>query len=103
MVWKRRFICNNLRDEVKGKENLVRRLKKSLYMLKQAPTQWYLKFESFMLKNGFARCNTNHCVYLQRYENADFLILTLYIDDIIVADSSMKKINDLKSWHESFL
>ena len=28
--------------EVKGKENLVCRLKKSLYGLKQAPQQWYL-------------------------------------------------------------
>ena len=28
--------------EVKGKENLVCKLKKSLYGLKQAPRQWYL-------------------------------------------------------------
>ena len=34
--------------EVKGKENLVCRLKKSFYGLKQAPRQWYLKFYNFM-------------------------------------------------------
>jgi hypothetical protein len=34
--------------EVKGKANLVCRLKKSLYGLKQAPRQWYLKFDRFM-------------------------------------------------------
>jgi hypothetical protein len=34
--------------EVKGKKNLVYRLKKSLYGLKQAPRQWYLKFDRFM-------------------------------------------------------
>ena len=33
--------------EVKGKENLVCRLKKSLYGLKQAPRQWYLKFDKY--------------------------------------------------------
>ena len=34
--------------KVKGKENLVCRLKKILYGLKQAPQQWYLKFDNFM-------------------------------------------------------
>ena len=35
--------------EVKGKENLVCKLKKSLYGLKQAPRQWYLKFDSLCM------------------------------------------------------
>ena len=39
--------------EVKGKENLVCRLKKSLYRLKQAPRQWYLKFDKFMTEQGY--------------------------------------------------
>lgn len=38
---------------VKGKEDLVCRLKKSLYGLKQAHHQWYNKFYSFMLEHGF--------------------------------------------------
>jgi hypothetical protein len=42
--------------EVKGKENLVYRLKKSLYGLKQAPRQWYLNFVRFMTEQGYSRC-----------------------------------------------
>ena len=34
--------------QVKGKQDLVYRLRKSLYGLKQAPRQWYRKFESVM-------------------------------------------------------
>ena len=47
---------------VKGKENLVCRLKKSLYDLKQAPRLWYKKFDSFKLNHGYNRTNTDHSV-----------------------------------------
>lgn len=49
-----------------------------------------------MLKTEFARCNVDYCVYLRRNEDDDFLILTLYADNILVAGSCMKKISALK-------
>ena len=48
--------------EMKGKEHMVCRLKKSLFGLKQAPRQWYKKFESFMVGHGYTKTNANHCM-----------------------------------------
>ena len=47
----------------KGKEHLVCKLKKSLYGLKQAPREWYHKFHSFMLSQGYRRSDIDHCLY----------------------------------------
>ncbi|KAE8703438.1 cytochrome P450 71A9-like [Hibiscus syriacus] len=78
-----------------GKKNLVCRLKKSLYGLKQAPRQWYKKFDSFMSSNGFTRCQADHCCYIKRFDN-NFIILLLYVDDMLVAGSDMQEIINLK-------
>ncbi|KAL5767309.1 hypothetical protein ACOSQ2_014092 [Xanthoceras sorbifolium] len=78
-----------------GKENLVCRLKKSLYGLKQAPRQWYKKFDSFMSSSGFTRCQADHCCYIKRFDNS-FIILLLYVDNMLVAGSDMQEIMNLK-------
>ncbi|KAE8693713.1 putative beta-D-xylosidase [Hibiscus syriacus] len=59
------------------KKNLVCRLKKSLYGLKQSPRQWYKKFDSFMGSNGFTRCQADHCCYIKKFDNS-FIILLLF-------------------------
>ncbi len=82
--------------EVKGKEKLVCRLKKSLYGLKQAPRQWYLKFDKFMSEQGYTRCHSDHCVYLKKQNDGSYIILLLYVDDMLVAGSNMQEINVLK-------
>jgi len=38
---------------VKGKKELVSKLRKSLYGLKQSPRMWYLKFDTFIRGLGF--------------------------------------------------
>ena len=77
------------------KKKLVCRLKKSLYGLKQAPRQWYKKFDSFMSSHGFTRCQADHCCYFKKFDN-NFIILLLYVDDMLVAGSDMQEIVNLK-------
>jgi len=72
---------------VKGKEDYVCRLKKSLYGLKQAPRQWYLKFDSVMGEQGYKRSSSDHCVYIKRFSGDDFIILLLYVDDMLIGMS----------------
>jgi hypothetical protein len=82
--------------EVKGKKNLVCKLKKSLYGLKQTPRQWYFKFHGFMTEQGYSRCHSDHCVYFKNLENGRYIILLLYVDGMLVARSNMQDINVLK-------
>ena len=80
---------------VQGQENLVYKLRKSLYGLKQAPRQWYKKFDSFMHRIGFKRCDANHCCYVKFFDSS-YIIILLYMDDMLIVGSSNEEINDLK-------
>ena len=82
--------------EVKGKENLVCKLKKSLYGLKQAPRQWYLKFDKFMCELSYHRFHSDHCVYFKKLDDGSYIIMLLYVDDMLVVGSNMQQMNDLK-------
>ncbi|KAE8661431.1 putative WRKY transcription factor 4 [Hibiscus syriacus] len=70
-------------------------LKKTFYGLKQAPRQWYKKFDSFMSSSGFTRCQADHCCYIKKFDNS-FIILLLYVDEMLVACSNMQEIINLK-------
>jgi hypothetical protein len=48
-----------------SQERLVCHLKKSLYGLKEAPRQWYKRFDSFMLAHGYSQSNYDRCIYLK--------------------------------------
>ncbi|XP_049392261.1 L-tryptophan--pyruvate aminotransferase 1-like [Solanum stenotomum] len=82
--------------EVKGKDNYVCKLKKSLYGLKQAPMQWYRKFGSYMSQQGFKKTSSDHCVFVQKFSDHDFIIILLYVDDMLVVGHNACRIKELK-------
>ena len=69
---------------VPGKENLVCKLKKSLYGLKQSPKQWYKRFDSFMLSHSVKMSEYDSCVYM-KLVNGSAIYLLLYVDDMLIA------------------
>ena len=63
--------------ESKGKVEQVCLLKKSLYGLEQSPRQWYKKFDTFMLSQGFARSSYDCCVYFKHVSNSISIYLPI--------------------------
>ena len=76
---------------------MVCKLKKSLYGLKQAPREWYHKFHSFMLSQGYKHSDTDHCLYMRQAKDGIFLILILYVDDMLIAGKNIHEVDALKS------
>jgi len=44
----------------------------------------------------FAHYESNHCIYFRKYDDGDILYLSLYMDEILVASSNMKRIVEVK-------
>lgn len=72
-------------------------MRKELYGLKQAPRAWYNKIDKFFQENGFERSENEPTLYLKKQGNNDFLVVCLYVDDMIYMGSSESLVNDFKS------
>jgi hypothetical protein len=85
---------------VKGKKELVCRLKISMYELNQSPRMWYQKIDTYMLALGFTRRKIDQCVYSKL--GGDFLIyLVLYEDDMFFIGNDKEIIQDVKTQFSS--
>ena len=65
--------------------------------MKKAPRQWYKKFDSFMTDHGYSRTTSDYCVFVKKYPNGNFIILLIYIDDMLIVGQDTGKISKLKS------
>ena len=68
---------------VKGKKELVCKLNKSLYGLKQSPRMWYHKFDTLIRGLGFTRSKADHHVYFKLIGDR-VIYLVLYVDDMLL-------------------
>jgi hypothetical protein len=71
-------------------------LNKSLYGLKKAPQSWYGKTCNFLLDIGYSRYHYDPNVYTKKV-GIHFIILVLYVDDLILTGSDPKLLTDVKS------
>ncbi|GJR30571.1 putative RNA-directed DNA polymerase [Tanacetum coccineum] len=83
-----------------GQEGKVCRLVKSLYGLKQAPKQWHQKFDHTMLESRFKINECDKCVYVKD-TSSGYVILCLYVDDMLIIGSNDKMIKSTKDMLKS--
>lgn len=56
-----------------------------------------------MGNDGYKKLVSNHCVFIQRFDNGSFIILLLYVDDMLIVRHDRSKIGKLKeNLRESF-
>ena len=49
-----------------------------------------------MEKNGYKKSVFDHCVFIKRFDDGDFVILLLYVDDMLIVGHDGAKIASLK-------
>jgi len=79
----------------KGIKEMVHRLKKYLYGLKQSPRMWHRKFDTYTWGVGFTRSKADHCVYFKLIGN-HVIYLVLYVDDMLLMGNDKEIIQDFK-------
>ncbi|KAL0296098.1 UNVERIFIED_CONTAM: Retrovirus-related Pol polyprotein from transposon TNT 1-94 [Sesamum radiatum] len=73
----------------------VCRLKRSLYGLKQASRQWNQEFTTQIASFDFVQSKNDYCLFIKTLD-LGFLVLLLYVDDILVAGTCRELIDDVK-------
>ena len=79
---------------IPGEEHLVCRLIKSIYGLKQSPRCWNAVLDSHLKKMGFVQMVTDPC--LDRASGGEPMYFGVYVNDIIHATESSKRLADVK-------
>ncbi|XP_028236682.1 uncharacterized protein LOC114416002 [Glycine soja] len=51
-----------------------------------------MKIDSFLIQQNFTKCTTKHGVYVRNTNSGEFLIICLYVDDLLVTGSSKEDI-----------
>jgi len=70
---------------------MVCRLQRSLYGLKQSPRCWNIKFKTFLLNFNLIETKADLCVFVNR-ENNKVLTVAIFVDDGLVTATSSQNV-----------
>jgi hypothetical protein len=81
--------------------NRLYKLSKALYELKQAPRAWYARLKTFLLEHGYVMESVDKTLFTLKHGN-DFLLVQIYVDDIILGGSSYVLVSSFPEMMEEF-
>ncbi|UYV83386.1 hypothetical protein LAZ67_23000842 [Cordylochernes scorpioides] len=95
------FLYGDLQDQIYIKQpegfnngtDLVWKLKKYLYGLKQSPTCWNQKIVNFMKERCLKESTADPCLFFRK-TNDQLLIIAIYVDDGIIAGTNEQEIKE---------
>ncbi|KAL6313001.1 hypothetical protein AAG906_012438 [Vitis piasezkii] len=67
-----------------------------MFSIRVHQDKWYKKFDSFMVEHGYDKTASSHCVFVKKFFDGEFIILLLYMDDILIVGRDIGKIDKLK-------
>ena len=56
----------------------------------------YKKFGAFIEANGYSKTTPDHCVFVKKFSDSDFVILLLYIDGMLIVGHDAVEIEKLE-------
>ncbi len=80
---------------IEGKDNLVCKLNKSIYGLRQSSRCWNLTLDSRLREMGFSPCASDPCIYMAT--GGDGFCIGVYVDDMVLAGQSDERIQEVKN------
>ena len=104
------FLNGNLEEEnymmqpkgfiAKNQENMVCKLKMSIYGLKQAFRSWNIRFDQAIKSFDFEQNLDEPCVH-KRHQDKVVMFLVLYVDDILLIGNDVGVMSSVKVWLSS--
>ena len=98
------FLNGELQEEVymkqpegfaaEGQEDLVCKLKRSIYGLKQSPRCWNSALDHKLKQMGFVQAKGDPCLYMA--SEGEMFIIAVYVDDIVLAGKGDQRMAEVK-------
>ncbi|XP_062014517.1 uncharacterized mitochondrial protein AtMg00810-like [Rosa rugosa] len=86
-----------LPELIMGENQHVCKLHKSLYGLKQASRQWFLKLSSALQAGGFTQSWSDYSMFIRKFQDK-VTVLLVYVDDVIIAGNNLQDIEATKQF-----